>query len=96
MHVTDILWLRSKGKIPAAILGPIRAYSINSEVIKSVRLQAIDDMVMVSMWALSYKGVRILVPAQPNPYLDESLKSLFLAHLDALEKYRHFKVKPIQ
>ena len=56
----------------------------------------ISRLTPLGIMTVNHSGVKTVVPAKPNPYLDQALKAQFLAHLDSFSTYRRFKVKPIQ
>ena len=56
----------------------------------------LGHMTPLGVMLVSHHGVRELVNAKPNPYLEPALKARFLSNRGAFDTYRRFKVKPIQ
>ena len=56
----------------------------------------VSRLTPLGIMTLNNSGVKVIVRAKTNPYLDQTLKAAFLASLWSFETYQHYKVKPIQ
>ena len=56
----------------------------------------LETLTPIGLIVVDHSGTRELVKPKPNPYLDITMKQLFLSSLDAFSTYEEYKVNPIQ